>query len=177
MSLSPRCPQASRRFALISVKPAMNWCERESANLMAAIRLAEDAGFLEIAWKLPSVLFSYFYIGNRSADWIASHVIGSRAAAKLADPRAESMMAHRLGVAYKEIGQFQPALPYFTTALRLRRELGDRAGEATALSNIGLCATGLGSRQRLSTLFTSHCAFPSKSTTCGRRHGHGTTWA
>ena len=149
----PPLPQGIRPLAFDSYESAMAWCEAQRLNLVAATQTAEVNGFLEIAWKLPSTLFSYLYVRWYLDDWIATYTIGSRAAEQLADKSAMSMIVHRLGVAYKEQGLFADALPRFETALVIRREIGDRQGEATALSNMGLCATGLGDPQRALTLY------------------------
>jgi hypothetical protein len=41
---------------------ALQWCETERTNLVAAIRRAADAGHHELAWRLPFVLWSYFTV-------------------------------------------------------------------------------------------------------------------
>ena len=49
---------------------------------------------------------------------------------------------------YDGLGDRQQALDYYQQALPIRREVGDRAGEAATLNNIGLVYDGLGDRQR-----------------------------
>ena len=49
---------------------------------------------------------------------------------------------------YDALGERQRALEYYGLALPIRREVGDRAGEATTLSNIGGVYDGLGERRR-----------------------------
>jgi tetratricopeptide (TPR) repeat protein len=46
------------------------------------------------------------------------------------------------------LGDRQRALEYYGQALPIAREVGDRAGEAAALNNIGLAYDGLGERRR-----------------------------
>ena len=46
------------------------------------------------------------------------------------------------------MGDRQRALEYYGLALPIRREVGDRAGEATTLNNIGAVYDGLGDRGR-----------------------------
>lgn len=149
----PPLPQGTCPLTFNSYESAMAWCEAQRLNLVAATETAEANGFLEIAWKLPSTLFSYFYVRWYLDDWITTYAIGSRAAERLGDKSAMSMIVHRLGVAYKEQGLFADALPRFESALVIRRDIGDRQGEATALSNMGLCATGLGDPRRALTLY------------------------
>ena len=49
---------------------------------------------------------------------------------------------------YDGLGDRQRALDYFEQALPILREVGDRAGEAVTLNNIGAVYDGLGDRQR-----------------------------
>src|SRR6266545_4321951 len=52
---------------------AMQWCENERANLVAAAALAYDRGDLAIAWQLPTVLGVFFYLRKYWTDWLATH--------------------------------------------------------------------------------------------------------
>jgi tetratricopeptide (TPR) repeat protein len=49
---------------------------------------------------------------------------------------------------YHALGERQRALEYYGQALPIAREVGDRAGEAATLNNIGLAYRGLGEPQR-----------------------------
>jgi tetratricopeptide (TPR) repeat protein len=49
---------------------------------------------------------------------------------------------------YRGLGERQRALEYYGQALPITREVGDRAGEAATLNNIGEVYRGLGERQR-----------------------------
>ncbi|HXF05031.1 MAG TPA: CHAT domain-containing tetratricopeptide repeat protein, partial [Blastocatellia bacterium] len=49
---------------------------------------------------------------------------------------------------YSALGERQKALEYFSQALSLHRAVGNRAGEATTLGNIGLVYNALGERQK-----------------------------
>ena len=49
---------------------------------------------------------------------------------------------------YRGLGEPQRALEYFGQALPITREVGDRAGEAATLNNIGVVYRGLGEPQR-----------------------------
>jgi tetratricopeptide (TPR) repeat protein len=49
---------------------------------------------------------------------------------------------------YGGLGEPQRALEYFGQALPMRREVGDRAGEAVTLNNIGAVYDGLGEPRR-----------------------------
>ena len=49
---------------------------------------------------------------------------------------------------YNGLGEPQRALEYYGQALPIRREVGDRAGEAVTLNNIGVVYDGLGEPRR-----------------------------
>ncbi len=49
---------------------------------------------------------------------------------------------------YRGLGEPQRALEYYGQALPIMREVGDRAGEAATLNNIGAVYRGLGEPQR-----------------------------
>ena len=149
----PSLPKDVSPMTFHDYAPAINWCEAERLNLVVATQVAEEMNFLEVAWKLPSALFSFLYVRSYFDDWTEIYTIGSRAASRLSDPLAKSMMLNRLGVALKEMGRFREALDCFERALSVRRDVRDRSGEATALSNIGLCMTGLGQPTRAIPIF------------------------
>ena len=51
-------------------------------------------------------------------------------------------------VVYDALGEKQKALDYYEQALPLRRQVGDRGGEATTLNNIGGVYSALGEKQK-----------------------------
>ncbi|XGV97328.1 MAG: tetratricopeptide repeat protein [Leptolyngbya sp. BL-A-14] len=58
--------------------------------------------------------------------------------------QAEANRLHKLGIAYKERGQYIKALEFYRQALSIRKELKDRTGEAQTLNNIGVVYGDLG---------------------------------
>jgi tetratricopeptide (TPR) repeat protein len=140
----PKLPEAVTIPIFADYDSAMAWCEQERENLVSATRIALEEGLYDLAWRLPSALFSFFYIRWYSDDWIETYKHGIVAAERANDLEGKSIMLNRLGVAYKEQGLFSDALPRFQEALKIRRGLSDDQGVATALTNIGLCLTGLG---------------------------------
>ena len=49
---------------------------------------------------------------------------------------------------YDALGDKKKALAFYNQALPLRRDVGDRAGEATTLNNIGLVYDDLGDKKK-----------------------------
>jgi tetratricopeptide (TPR) repeat protein len=58
---------------------------------------------------------------------------------------------------YNGLGDRQQALTYYQQALPIMREVGDRAGEATTLNNIGAVYDNLGDRQQALAASLSVC--------------------
>ncbi|MGH3887082.1 MAG: tetratricopeptide repeat protein [Pseudonocardiaceae bacterium] len=116
---------------------ALDWCEAERANLVAAIRQAAETGEHVIAWKLPLALWGFFNLRKHWADLIATHRIGLAAAAHLHDRRGEAWTGGALGMPYLDLGQYEEASDHFQRALSLCQEIGDQWGEAIALVGLG----------------------------------------
>jgi tetratricopeptide (TPR) repeat protein len=55
---------------------------------------------------------------------------------------------NNLGVVYRALEEPRRALDYYEQALPIRREVGDRAGEAATLNNIGEVYRGMGEPRR-----------------------------
>jgi tetratricopeptide (TPR) repeat protein len=117
---------------------AMDWCEAERANLVTATLQAADSGEYAIAWKLPSVLQSFFWVRKHGGDWLTTHHVGLAAARRLADPVAEAWILTCLGLAYQDAGSVDEALDCYRPALERWRATGDRAGEAWVLAYLGV---------------------------------------
>jgi DNA-binding SARP family transcriptional activator/tetratricopeptide (TPR) repeat protein len=114
--------------SLASVEDALDWYEGERGNLIAAARQAAARGLHDIAWRLPTALFSLF---NRSGNWtdcITAHRIAVHAARDAGKRSGEAWAKQNLGYALAAI-QENESLEYLEDALIIRREIGDRNGE------------------------------------------------
>ena len=58
-----------------------------------------------------------------------------------------------MGVAYRNLGQYQQAIDLLEQSLDITREIGDRAIERRALGNLGNAYLNLGQYQRAIDLF------------------------
>ncbi|MEY9854853.1 DNA-binding SARP family transcriptional activator [Catenulispora sp. GAS73] len=127
-----------------SYDQAMRWYDQERAGLVGAVALARRVGRHDIAWQLPYVLYGYFYLSNRAADWIATHESAIAAARELGHEHAEAMMWHKLGNAYHTMDRNTDAFGCYERALVGLRTFGDRSGEANTLTNLGMLSAELG---------------------------------
>jgi tetratricopeptide (TPR) repeat protein len=118
---------------------AVDWCEAERTNLVAATLQAADIGDYAIAWKLPSVLTSFFWVRKHWDDWFTTHHVGFAAARRLADPTAEAWILSCLGMAYHDVGSVDDAMDWYRPALERWRQTGERRGEAWVLAYLGVC--------------------------------------
>ncbi|MEV4760135.1 BTAD domain-containing putative transcriptional regulator [Micromonospora sp. NPDC049559] len=123
---------------------ALAWCDRECANLVAIVRGAAEQELLGHAWQLPRLLWSYFYLRKRWADWLDAVRVGLAATRALGDRAGEGQLLNNLGIVHDGLSQHQAALEAYRRALVLCREVEDRRGERAALINLGVTYRRLG---------------------------------
>jgi tetratricopeptide (TPR) repeat protein/transcriptional regulator with XRE-family HTH domain len=121
---------------------ALEWCERERANLVAVTRAAASSG-LPAAWQLPNNLWSFFYLRKHWTDWITTHQLGLDLARQQDDPHGQARMSNGLGGAYRGLHRFEEAIENFQPAIAFFRRAGDRWGEGSCLCNLGDVHLGL----------------------------------
>ncbi|MBV9142013.1 MAG: tetratricopeptide repeat protein [Pseudonocardiales bacterium] len=123
---------------------ALDWCEAERANLVAAIRHAAQLGEHGVASKLPLALRSFFNLRKYWADLISTHHIGLTAALHLHDREAQAWSRGGLGMAYLDLRQYDEALDHCQRALHICQDIGDSWGEAVALLGLAKAYVHLG---------------------------------
>jgi DNA-binding SARP family transcriptional activator/Tfp pilus assembly protein PilF len=114
---------------------ALNWCEVERTNLVAATRLAAASGLHTLAWQLPVTAFGFFNRRTYWADWVETHQIALASVRQLGDLSGEALVLNCLGTAYlrRRMGE---ATGYFEPALAIRRQIGDLAGEVQTATSL-----------------------------------------
>ena len=132
--LSP--PDATfRPLSFSAPDKALDWCELERANLVAATQQAAACGMDAVAWKLPVAALSFFNRRTYRAEWITTHRIALDSARRSGDRVAEAWVLNNLGIVYAQQG-LPEAIACFEQALTIRREAGDQRGEAQAANNL-----------------------------------------
>lgn len=116
---------------------ALNWFEAEHANLAAAVREASIRRLDYLAWRLASVLLSFFRLRKHWDEWIATYTIAAAAAHRLDDKVGEARILDGLAIAYCEVHRFPESLDCFQQSLLLYRQAADRLGEGQVLNNLG----------------------------------------
>jgi DNA-binding SARP family transcriptional activator/Flp pilus assembly protein TadD len=117
---------------------ALQWCETERTNLVAAIRQAAQHGLHALAWQLPLTLRRFFRLGKYWTDWIVTFQIALASARVLGERGGEGLILFSLGEPYTDLGRMDEAIDHLRDALTIHREIGDRRAEARTLSNLGV---------------------------------------
>ncbi len=111
------------------VHDAWAWYDGEHANLMAAIRQAAEAGYHDVAWRLPTALFPFLSRRQNHVDCVAAHRIAVNSARLTGSRPGEAWALHHLGFALAKLGDAE-AFDCLQEASAMRQEAGDLGGEA-----------------------------------------------
>jgi len=122
---------------------ALDWCDQERANLVAATRQAAASGMHDIAWMLPVAAMVGFDFHGYRAEWITTHRIGLASARTLGDRGAEVWILNNLGMVLSQ-QRDDAAIGYYEQAMAIHRETGDRLGQAQATNNLAFHYRQLG---------------------------------
>ncbi|MFI6083384.1 ATP-binding protein [Streptomyces sp. NPDC051217] len=126
-----------RPSAFADYNSAVDWAEREHANLLRAIRAAAGTDDRR-AWQLAVVFFNARPSSAPVNEWLAVGDIALEAARRAGDRQAEARLLTHLGRDNVRVDRLSKALECHRSALEIRHETGDHVGEATSLNLIGL---------------------------------------
>ncbi|MCT2591001.1 tetratricopeptide repeat protein [Streptomyces sp. N2-109] len=127
-----------RPLAFADYDAAVDWSERENANLLRAVRSAVDAGDDRLAWQLSAVLWWAQSPSAPVAEWLEAGRVGLAAARRSGEGRAEGLLLTGLGMGHTRINELAESLECHRRAREIWRESGDRLGEAHSLNLMGL---------------------------------------
>ncbi len=116
---------------------ALDWCETERANLVAAVHQAAESGRSGVAWRLPAVLWGFFYLRSHTHDWVDTARTGLAAANAAGDRRGRAQGLADLAAALRGSSRFEEAIDHLRRAMVAYRDLGDTEGRASAVTNLG----------------------------------------
>ena len=120
-----------------SVEDVLTWYESERANVLAAIRQAAAVGLNDVAWMLAANLYALFNRRDNWADCITAHRIALDSARRAGHRLGEAWVLRNLGSALANV-QDMEGLCHLEEALAVRREFGDRIGEAQTAMDLSL---------------------------------------
>ncbi|MGK3945199.1 BTAD domain-containing putative transcriptional regulator [Streptomyces sp. RP5T] len=134
--LEPR-PATCHPLAFTTHEQALDWCTTERANLVAAVHQAAASGHPGIAWRLPALLWGFFYLRGHTEDWVDTARTGLSAAQRAQDRKGEAEGHLDLSAALRVSGDIDQAIAHLQQAVAIYTELGDKLGRAVAVSNLG----------------------------------------
>lgn len=117
-----------------ALEQALDWCEAERPNLVAATKHAVADGLDTIAWQLPAAALSFFARRGYSNDFITTHELALECVRRLGARSGEAMILNSLGLAHGL--DMEVATSYFREAMAVAAEIGDVRGEVQAATNL-----------------------------------------
>ncbi|SOD60652.1 Tetratricopeptide repeat-containing protein [Streptomyces zhaozhouensis] len=134
----PPCDDAARPLVFTTYDQAVEWSERERANVPAAVRSAGEAGWHGLAWRLAAVWYDAQPPSAPAADWLPVGALGLGAARRAGDRPREAWFLDSLGTACRRLNRPEESRARHREALAVWRELGDARGEALSWNLLGL---------------------------------------
>ncbi|MFJ6895157.1 AfsR/SARP family transcriptional regulator [Streptomyces hokutonensis] len=116
---------------------ALAWCETERANLVAAVHTAAASGLSGIAWRLPAVLWGFFYLRSHNLDWADTAEAGLSAARAAHDREGEGQALLDTAAALRHTDRLDEAIDALHQAMAIHRELGEPDARASVVVNLG----------------------------------------
>ncbi|MFI8092899.1 AfsR/SARP family transcriptional regulator [Streptomyces sp. NPDC086080] len=130
-------PAGCRPLEFTTREEALEWCERERVNLVGAVHQAAGSGQPGIAWRLPAVLWGFFYLRSHMHDWLDTAGAGLAAARAAHDRAGEAQGLADTAAALRSAGRIEESIEVQYQVIAVCRELGDVRGRATAVGNLG----------------------------------------
>lgn len=139
----------------------LNRLEAESDNVRAALEWALGGEEIEVGLRLVAALYRFWYWRGHLSEgrrWLeaALEVAARRAVPPSAALRARVM--HAAGVLADEQGDRDRAVAHYEASLALRREVGDKGGQAASLNSLGGIAWQRHDYERARALFEESLA-------------------
>ncbi|MFC4039311.1 ATP-binding protein [Dactylosporangium siamense] len=131
IALEPAAPGVTPE-SLAGYAQALAWLTAERPVLLAAVRLAADAGLDRHAWQLAWTMTTFLDRRGHWHDWLALSRAAVEAADRLPDPQGQAYAHRGLGLAHFRLNQYEPAQAELSTAAGLFAARGDASGQAHA---------------------------------------------
>jgi tetratricopeptide (TPR) repeat protein len=122
-------------LAFATAHQALNWCEQERANLVAAVRQAASQGWHDVAWKLAVTVMACFDRLGYHSEWVTTHRIALGSARQIGDRQGEAWVLNNLGMVLSE-QRAEDAVGCFEEAMAILSAIGDEQGQAKAANNL-----------------------------------------
>lgn len=129
-------PSAFRTPPLHDPVLAAHWLNSERANLVAVVAHCAIHGWHAQACELAQALRPYLDQGRHLAEAQTVHRHALHSARRLGEPARIGAALNNLGGVCHHLGRYAEAAEHLDAALLLRRQAGDRTGEARTTSNL-----------------------------------------
>ncbi|MET7906914.1 tetratricopeptide repeat protein [Streptomyces avermitilis] len=117
---------------------ALEWLENERANLVATVTTAHETGAAATAASLAFSLAGFFEQHRYFADWTAVTATALAILQQADDHQSAGRAMVNLGIAQRELRQFDAAVLLLQTAADAFAEAGDGHSRAMALDALGV---------------------------------------
>ncbi|RSM35665.1 SARP family transcriptional regulator [Amycolatopsis balhimycina DSM 5908] len=112
------------------------WFAAERHTSVAAVSLAAEHGFDDLAWQLASALTPYFDLRGHQDDWHSTHTIALAAARRTGSLRAEAIVQRNVGQYLLYQDDYAESRVAFEESKALFERVGDVQGVAIALTGL-----------------------------------------
>ncbi|MFJ8335296.1 AfsR/SARP family transcriptional regulator [Streptomyces sp. NPDC094437] len=133
LSLPPHC----RPLEFATYDQALEWCDGERANLVAAVHQAASAGRPGLAWRLTASLWGFFYLRSHVHDWLDTARTALDAVRAAQDTLGQAWAHGDVSAALAMVHRYEEAIDHVRHAMVLHRDRGDLQGRALCLGNLG----------------------------------------
>jgi tetratricopeptide (TPR) repeat protein len=119
---------------------ALEWFAAEHVTLLAAVRVAAEAGYGTRTWRLAWTLNTFLLRRGRWNDQAMVWNAGLDAARRAGDTAGHAHALHGLAIGYARAGRLREASPLFLDALRRFETIGDHVSQATIHNGLSVLA-------------------------------------
>ncbi|MER5427097.1 AfsR/SARP family transcriptional regulator [Streptosporangium roseum] len=133
---APRWDPAEETLRRLTTDP-LPWFDAERESLVAAVRLAADAGLSQASWGLAAALVPYFDLNCRFDEWRQTHQVALDSARMAEDLNGEAAMLRGLAQVCLYQDRYAEAREMLRRSRAIFHELGDIRGEAISICGLG----------------------------------------
>ncbi|WP_328444036.1 AfsR/SARP family transcriptional regulator [Amycolatopsis sp. NBC_00438] len=112
------------------------WFAAERHTSVAAVSLAAEHGFDDLAWQLASALTPYFDLRGHQDDWHSTHILALASARRTGSLRAEAIVQRNLGQYLLYQDEYAQSRVAFDESKALFEQVGDAQGVGIALTGL-----------------------------------------
>ncbi|MGW0085379.1 AfsR/SARP family transcriptional regulator [Streptomyces sp. NPDC003393] len=134
---SPPVAPECHPLAFTTQEQAVQWCETERGNLVAAVHWAATSGRPGVAWRLAAMMWGFFYLGRYLHDWLETSRTALAAARAAHDRGGEAWSLGGVADALTQMNRLDEAIEHYQQQMCVYRELADIDGEGRCLVSLG----------------------------------------